>query len=84
MLHTNDWPTIDPSGLHNRPEFFGLVPTDDCGFLQVHATGIQDWTSEVADIINGKSDDASVPYGAIYSSKISRTQRESYGKSYHL
>ena len=66
MSHTNDFPTIDPDGLHVRPDFIGLVSTDDGDYLQVHATGIQQATTEVADIINGRSDDASVPYGAIY------------------
>ena len=67
MSHTNDWPTIDPSGLHDRPDFLGLVSTDDSAYLQIHATGIQESTPEVADITNGKTDTASVPYGAIYS-----------------
>lgn len=67
MSHTNDWPTIDPSGLYNRPDFLGLVSTDDGAYLQIHAMGIQQSTLEVADIITGKTDNASVPYGSVYS-----------------
>ncbi|CAD6583131.1 MAG: hypothetical protein ASARMPRED_001240 [Alectoria sarmentosa] len=67
MSHTNDFPTVDPSGLYDRPNFLGLVSTDDGAYLQIHATGIQQSTPEVASIINGQSDSASVPYGAIYS-----------------
>ena len=69
MSHTNDWPTVDPSGLYVRPNFLGLVSTNDGAYLQIHATGIQQATAEEATIIDGQSDDASIPYGAIYSGR---------------
>ena len=67
LSHTNDFPTVDPSGNYVRPDFLGLVSTDDGDYLQIHATGIQQATTEQAEIISGESDDASIPYGAIYS-----------------
>lgn len=67
MSHTNDWPTVDPSELYVRSNFLGLVSTDDGAYLQIHATGIQQATAEAAAIINGQSDNASIPYGAMYS-----------------
>lgn len=67
ISHTNDWPTIDPDLLHSRPDFIGLVSTDDGAYLQIHATGIQAVTPEVAAITTGMTNNASLPYGAFYS-----------------
>lgn len=58
---------MDPDLLHSRPDFIGLVSTDDGAYLQIHATGIQAVTPEVAAITSGLTNNASLPYGAFYS-----------------
>lgn len=53
MSKADDWPTIDPDGLHDRPDIRGLVSTDDGEYLELLATGLQTINPELGAIITG-------------------------------
>ncbi|KAI4231903.1 MAG: hypothetical protein LQ349_005313 [Xanthoria aureola] len=61
-----DWPTIDPDGLHQRPDLRGLVTTDDGEYLQILATGIQTIIPELNQIITGEKG-LNLPFGTFQS-----------------
>ncbi|CAL8578668.1 hypothetical protein XPA_004436 [Xanthoria parietina] len=62
----DDWPTIDPDGLHQRPDLRGLVTTDDGEFVEILATGIQTIIPELNQIITGEKE-LNLPFGTFQS-----------------
>ena len=68
LLYTNDFPTVDPDGLHSRPNFRGLVKTDDQEYLEIHATGIQTLTPDLIAVTSGTGT-GNLPFGSTQSGK---------------
>lgn len=66
MSDANDWPTVDPDGLHDRPNIRGLITTDDGEYIELLATGLQTPIPELGPIIQGTGQ-GSLPWGAFQS-----------------
>ncbi len=62
----NDWPTLDPDKLHDRPNLRGLINTDDGYYLELTATGIQTVNPQLGAIITGTGKGA-LPWGSFQS-----------------
>ena len=48
-----DFPSVDPDGLHDRPNARGLISTADGEYLQAEFQGIQTIIPELEPIITG-------------------------------
>ena len=83
ISNANDWPTIDPDGLHGRPNLLGLLTTDDGEYLQIATTGIQTPTPEVGKIVSGQGT-GSLAFGDFQSGKytsIKTSKQRTHGQT---
>ena len=69
LLTGTDFPIVDPDGLRARPNFRGVVLTDDNEYIQVLFTGIQTTTPELSAVVSGTGT-GNLPFGSFQSGRL--------------
>lgn len=82
VIYGEDYPTVDPVTDIVRSDFLALVVPDDKDTpFQMHATGIQFPTAELAAITGSTTTGLAVPYGATYSGRVHLFKTERHERS---